>query len=314
MNHGFQTLLGMWREATALADPTEPAIRPAGLLSVGLQREDLVSFTSLNIHGQEQAAETLHAFHRVVITRAFQLDALTDWLLDAMRTATATVQTDTPSPGITRTTRETKIETMNAFFGMDLAAADGQTVRLQGMTPTKIALTVETGRLVGQQIEFALLSATNIDISVARTATPPASAPASPLNCSLELAAGIDATTAAANAFTLSLLFDRDTTPAQFTEEGAPTRFALSGGWRATGSGTARLTPAQAQEMRSNGENPFTIRARITTAQGNLALHFVRAAANIRQLEALSDFVHHSIEFIGLSTGELPTFTSITEK
>lgn len=314
-NHGFNTLLGIWRETTAFASPTAPTVRPGGLSSVGIARENAVSFTRANPYGQESAAEPLHSFHRVIITRALHIDDFNDWLLDAMRTTPPMVAADTPTTGIDRTTRETRIDTSNAFFGMDVKAADGQTIRLSGMTPTRIAYTVEIGRLVGQQVEFLALSHSAIEPGDARTADQADTSPLSPLNCSLRLGYGLDLPSPGlASAFTLSILFDRNVSPAQFTEEGNPTRAQTSGGWRATGTGTARLAPADSARIRTAGEHGYTLRADLRSGDGLLALRLPNAALQVTNWQPLSDFVHHNFEFLGLSTSDTPTFTTITEK
>lgn len=313
-NHGFQTLFGLWPEPAPLAEPVTAAIRPAGISAAFIATEPVTVFANTNAFGQEAKAQTLHAFPRLTITRAYQPDTFTDWMLDAMRTSAATVEADTPTAGKTRTTRQTRIDTGLVTFGADFALADGQTKRLRGMTPQRIAYTFETGKLVGQSVEFIGLHMTDIDPSEARTANPPAPQNASPLHCTFALGLGENTEPEPAPAFTLSLLFDRALTASQFDEDGNPSRFDVASGWRATGTGTARLTAYAAQQLSITGEALTTMQITIDQPGALLRFQMPRARASVLQHGALSDFVHATFDFIGLSADTTPTLYTVTEK
>lgn len=238
---GWRGRLTMWREATLQGSKTGNALAVPGIVDARLSRQNKAGLVKTNPHGATTESAPLHATYRLDIQREFSLNAFSTMVAEALRTDPATVLTDTPTAGLTSTTRPTRTDAATPTFGVDFISGDGQARRLTGCTPDRIEWQWNSRRILMQTISFPVLGNDALD---PEDFTAPdvvlSHVQLSGLNV-LHYIAGDKATS-----FTSQVIVDREIEAVQFTESGRPTRWQPMNGWQAAGQSTVRLSPTAA--------------------------------------------------------------------
>lgn len=250
--NGWSTELAIWEEVSPLGAQTGTAYRPPGIVQVNIQPRVVQRWQVIDPLRAIKTDDTLQRAWSVTISRQFDRSLFSSFWLNSITDTTPTIVAYTIGIVDYETQYRNLIDNpVPRTFGMEFITEDGNQRRVSGMAVQKIEYTIQSGRIVSEEVTLAAIKSEEFSGAV-RSYVVESHVVHSALLATFNLQVGTvwsgSHSAYRQTTFSSQLIFQRDLEPSQFDSTGTATRFAVNGGWEFLGRIICR-SPALWQQL-----------------------------------------------------------------